>query len=64
MVLLNKDKEIERLLDALMQEKRETARLREALREVMDLSHRRTTHPMSDEADYYRIARAALGEEK
>ena len=31
MVLLNKDKEIERLLDALMQEKRENARLREAL---------------------------------
>ena len=34
MVLLNKDKEIERLLDALMQEKRENARLREALQSI------------------------------
>jgi len=34
--------------------------LEKALREVKELSDRRSTHPMSSEADYFRIARAAL----
>jgi hypothetical protein len=34
--------------------------LEAALREVKELSDRRSTHPMSSEADYFRIARAAL----
>jgi len=34
--------------------------LEEALREVKELSDRRSTHPMSSESDYFRIARAAL----
>ncbi len=34
--------------------------LEKALRKVKELSDMRSTHPMSSEADYFRIARAAL----
>jgi len=34
--------------------------LERALRKVKELSDMRSTHPMSSEADYFRIARAAL----
>ena len=42
----------------------EIERLRAALREVKVLSHSRSPHPMSAEADYFRIAHTALGENK
>ena len=42
----------------------EIERLRDALREIMLLSDKRSPHPMSSEADYFRIARAALGEKE
>lgn len=35
--------------------------LEKALREVYDLSMQRSVHPMSAEADYFRIAHKALG---
>ena len=34
--------------------------LEKALRKVKELSDMRSTHPMLSEADYFRIARAAL----
>ena len=42
----------------------ETGRLREALQDIMVLSNNRSPHPMSQEADYFRIAHAALGEKE
>ncbi len=42
----------------------EVGRLREALREVKELSNSRSIHPMSSEADYFRIAFAALAEQE
>ena len=42
----------------------ETGRLREALQHITVLSNNRSSHPMSQEADYFRIARAALGEKE
>ena len=38
-------------------------KLEAALRIVMELSRKRSTHPMSPEADYFCIAGAALEEE-
>ena len=38
-------------------------KLETALRIVMELSHKRSHHPMSPEADYFCIAGAALEEE-
>ena len=35
-------------------------KLEAALRGIKDLSDRRSVHPMSSEADYFRIARQAL----
>lgn len=62
MVVLNKDKEIERLLDALMQEKRENARLREALQMLSNYGSPAPRQWWAE--DIRRIALAALGEEK
>lgn len=42
----------------------ETGRLRAALQDIMVLSNNRSPHPMSQEADYFRIAHAALGEKE
>lgn len=42
----------------------EIERLRAVLCEIMVLSNKRSPHPMSAEADYFRIARTALGENK
>lgn len=38
--------------------------LEAALREIMELSHTRSPHVFSSETDYFRIARATLGEKK
>lgn len=64
---MEKEREVERLLDALMQEKRENARLREALfaivcnTEPSAIKHRDYDHLANA---IYVWARAALGEDK
>jgi uncharacterized protein YoxC len=42
----------------------EIERLREALREIERMANRRSGHAFDGDADYFRIARAALGEDK
>ena len=43
---------------------KEIERLREALREIQKMAKQQSTMPFDRHADYFRMARAALGEEK
>ena len=59
-VLFSSADHIEKLEDELHHCFHRINELQAALREIAEISDFRSTHPMSSEADYFRIARKAL----